>query len=169
MTQIFSVTIHDLNRVQALVKTLDFSKDINYFDRILQSGLDTRALLIGQNDAGRDVGICVVNFAPLYPMFRRLNIPEIQDVNVHPDARSQGVGTALIAAAEDLARARGHTDIGIGVGLTAGYGAAQRLYVRSGYIPDGSGIAVAGDPTPIRPGDVRTMNDDVCLYMVKSL
>lgn len=28
----------------------------------------------------------------------------------------------------------------IGVGLHAGYGSAQRMYVKRGYIPDGSGV-----------------------------
>jgi GNAT superfamily N-acetyltransferase len=112
-----------------------------------------------------DVGLCVVNFAPNYTLFRRLNIPEIQDLNVHKDARGQGVGAALVRAAEDLARARGHTEIGIGVGLTAGYGAAQKLYVKLGYVPDGLGIAADG--VPVRPSDLRAVDDAVSLYMVK--
>jgi hypothetical protein len=29
---------------------------------------------------------------------------------------------------------------GIGVGLDASYGAAQRLYARRGYVPDGRGL-----------------------------
>lgn len=28
----------------------------------------------------------------------------------------------------------------LGVGLHYGYGAAQRMYVKRGYIPDGSGV-----------------------------
>lgn len=114
-----------------------------------------------------DVGLCVVNFVPTYPPFKRLGIPEIQDLNVHPDARGQGAGAALVRAAEDVARARGATDIGIGVGLTAAYGPAQRLYGKLGYIPDGAGISADG--MPIRPGDMRAMGDEVCLYMVKGL
>ncbi len=31
--------------------------------------------------------------------------------------------------------------VGIAVGLTADYGNAQRLYVKSGYIADGNGVA----------------------------
>ena len=32
----------------------------------------------------------------------------------------------------------------IGVGMYPGYGAAQRLYVKRGYVPDGSGLWVPG-------------------------
>ena len=28
----------------------------------------------------------------------------------------------------------------LGVGLHPGYGAAQRLYIKQGYVPDGSGV-----------------------------
>lgn len=31
-------------------------------------------------------------------------------------------------------------EVCIGVGLHGGYGSAQRMYVKRGYIPDGSGV-----------------------------
>jgi hypothetical protein len=41
---------------------------------------------------------------------------------------------------EEYAKTRGALSICLGVGLHNGYGQAQRMYVKRGYIPDGSGV-----------------------------
>jgi GNAT superfamily N-acetyltransferase len=61
-------------------------------------------------------------------------------LNVLPDYRKQGIGTKLIEACEQAEKEQGRALIGLGVGLTADYGNAQRLYIHLGYIPDGRGI-----------------------------
>ena len=71
-----------------------------------------------------------------YPPFREANIPEIVDFNVLPRFRRQGIGAALMDEAENRI-ARVSPVVGLGVGMTADYGSAQRMYVRRGYIPDG--------------------------------
>lgn len=76
---------------------------------------------------------------PDYEPFRQAGLPEIQDLNVLACFQKRGIGTALIGAAESLAVARGKTIMGIGVGQTPDYAAAQRLYPRLGYVPDGRG------------------------------
>ena len=58
----------------------------------------------------------------------------IGDIVVAPEARGQGVGTALLAAAEDWARARGHRLITLNVFLDNA--AARRVYERAGYRPE---------------------------------
>ncbi len=156
----------DLMEMDALLSILDFSKDPAYFRRCVDESPAARAVMMARVDQ-KAVGICVVNFASSYPLFKRLNIPEIQDLNVAAGARHQGVGSALLYAAEELARARGHTDIGIGVGIAASYGAAQRLYARRGYIPDGAGASQ--DDQTVRLGELRTVDDRLCLYLVKEL
>lgn len=57
--------------------------------------------------------------------------------------------------------------IGLGVGLYADYGAAQRLYVRKGYIPDGLGITYKGQH--IKPGLEVCLDDDLVLFFMKKL
>ncbi len=61
--------------------------------------------------------------------------------------------------------------VGIGVGLYAGedggYGAAQRLYVNRGYIPDGKGITY--NYKPAKPGVSYTLDDDLILWFIKKL
>jgi GNAT superfamily N-acetyltransferase len=109
----------------------------------------------------------VLNPAPDYSLFARLGIPELQDLNVLPEYRGRGIGAALVAACEDGARARGATEIGLAVGLGKSYGPAQRLYVRLGYMPDGNGITY--DRITVTQGDVRPVDDHLCLMMVKTL
>jgi hypothetical protein len=56
---------------------------------------------------------------------------------------------------------------GLGVGMDAGYGAAQRLYVRRGYVPDGLGLTTHNQPA--KWGDTVRVGDDLVLYFVKQL
>ncbi len=85
---------------------------------------------------------------------------------VLPSSRGRGVGSALLAAAEHSAAQRSDT-VGLGVGLYADYGQAQRLYVRRGYVPDGRGIVRGGRPVP--PGTTILIDDDALLMFVKRL
>ncbi|MEU6146443.1 GNAT family N-acetyltransferase [Streptomyces sp. NPDC047081] len=60
--------------------------------------------------------------------------PEIGALGVWPDElRSRGIGTALVHAAEELARERGLSVVGVGVGEDNPRAAA--LYARLGYRP----------------------------------
>ena len=56
---------------------------------------------------------------------------------------------------------------GIGVGFDSDYGAAQRLYVLRGYVPDGNGGTSHG--TQVKWGDSVTVDDDLVLYFTKTL
>ncbi|MFE7600121.1 GNAT family N-acetyltransferase [Streptomyces sp. NPDC057494] len=57
--------------------------------------------------------------------------PEFNGLDVREDLRGRGIGTALILAAEDLARERGRTALGLGVADDNPRAAA--LYARLGY------------------------------------
>ena len=57
--------------------------------------------------------------------------------------------------------------MGLAVGLHRSYGAAQRLYARLGYMPDGYGVTY--DREAVVPGDFRAVDDELCLMMVKTL
>jgi hypothetical protein len=56
---------------------------------------------------------------------------------------------------------------GIGVGMTADYGAAQRMYVLRGYIPDGRGLHHRD--RPLQYGEQLSVDDDLALYFTKEL
>ncbi len=114
-----------------------------------------------------DKGYCIYNRHPKYAPFAAMGLPETQDLNVAPAFRRQGLASMLLDHCEALARAQGHTQIGIGVGLHASYGPAQILYARRGYIPDGLGATY--DRTPVPFAALRPMDDDLCLMLIKPL
>jgi GNAT superfamily N-acetyltransferase len=116
--------------------------------------------------AGDFAGYVTVNWNPTYPPFRTGGVPEIQDFNVLPRFRRQGVGTSLMDEAERKVSERSRV-AGIGVGMPPDYGVAQRLYVLRGYVPDGKGLA--RDGLPVRQGDEITVNDGLVLYLTKTL
>jgi len=93
-------------------------------------------------------------------------LPEISDFNVLPTYRRQGIGSRLMDAAEAMVSERSDV-VGIGVGLYADYGQAQRMYVRRGYIPDGRGLMYDNKPVP--PGDLVRIDDAAALMFTKRL
>ncbi|MFK7844694.1 MAG: GNAT family N-acetyltransferase [Rhodothermales bacterium] len=90
--------------------------------------------------------------------------PEIQDLNVLPHYRRQGIATALMDKAEAIVAKRSDK-IGLGVGLHPGYNAAQRLYVLRGYVPDGKGVTWKGEYIKERQEIVA--DDGLVMHFVK--
>ena len=101
-----------------------------------------------------------------YDHFLTSDIPEISDLNVLPLFRKKGVGTKLLDEIERLAYPISNT-VGIGVGLYPDYGAAQKLYTKRGYIPDGKGVTYNYQATT--PGMKYRLDDDLILWFVKDL
>lgn len=115
---------------------------------------------------GQFSGYVTVNWWPSYPGFAEQKIPEIQDLNVLLLFRRQGIGSRLLDRAEaEVARQCGV--VGIGVGLQPGYNAAQRLYVRRGYIPDGRGITYRD--RYVEEGAQVALDDNLVLHFTKQL
>ncbi len=116
-------------------------------------------------EAGDFVGYVTLKKTSLYEPFAKLGIPEISDLNVLPYHRKKGAGTLLLDTAETKAKEWSQW-VGIGVGLSADYGQAQRLYIKRHYIPDGKGLTyqykniVAGHSYPI--------DDDLVLWFMKT-
>ena len=107
----------------------------------VQSG--ERALLVAKDGAGHIIG--TVQLALSQPD----NQPHRADLNkllVHRRARQQGVGEALMRAAEDLASAQGKTLLV----LDTASDAAERLYLRTGWLLCGHipGFALMPDGSP---------------------
>jgi GNAT superfamily N-acetyltransferase len=100
------------------------------------------------------------------PLFSARGVPEIKDFNVLSKCRRRGIGSALMDAAEGLVGKRSSV-VGLGVGLHPGYGSAQRLYVRRGYVPDGAGVVVEGNAVP--EGSEIRLDDGPMLRMMKDL
>ena len=56
---------------------------------------------------------------------------------------------------------------GISVGMDPDYGAAQRMYVQRGYVPDGRGLT--HNNRYVRRGEQVTVDDDLNLFFTKRL
>ena len=91
-------------------------------------------------------------------------IPEIVDFGVLEKYRKRGIGTRLMDIAEEIAADFGDA-VCLGVGLHSGYGSAQRMYIKRGYVPDGSGVWY--DDRICEPYAECINDDDLVLYMAK--
>ena len=90
--------------------------------------------------------------------------PELSDFNVFEPFQNQGIGNFLIEEAEKRVKLISDR-VTLGVGLHSGYGPAQRLYIKRGYIPDGSGVWYRNQP--LEMNDTIQNNDDLVLYLSK--
>ncbi len=163
-----AVTIRDAQTTDIpALESLGNPNPEGYFSRCFEEQAEGKRFILVAEVAGQIAGYVFLNMNPRYQMFRRLGIPEIQDLYVTSAARRQGVGEALVQFCEERARAQEATQMGISVGLHAGFGAAQRLYARLGYVPDGAGVMY--DREPVHVGDMRIIDDDLTLMLVKDL
>ncbi len=99
--------------------------------------------------------------------FRGKGWPIIVDFNVLKKYQRKGIGSRLMDAAEKIAGRYADT-VCLGVGLCDSYGAAQRMYVKRGYIPDGSGVWYQGRQC-VQYETVCTVDDELILYFSKKL
>ncbi len=130
----------DIQSFYAIAKAMHADNEKNYFERCLEEKSEgKREILLAETD-DKVVGYIQLIFSPEYKLFKKFKIPEIQDLNVIPDFRSKGIGSALVDACEKKVIKSGAKEIGIGFGLDKSFGAAQRLYIKRGYVPDGCGV-----------------------------
>ena len=93
-------------------------------------------------------------------------IPEIKDFNVLPSYRRLGIGNLLMEHIEVVAKSKCN-QVTLGVGLYSDYGTAQRMYVKRGYIPDGSGLWQGN--VNLKPYENCVNSDDLNLFFIKQL
>ncbi len=115
--------------------------------------------------SGEPVGYVNVYFQAGVP-FDRTGWPEIVDFGVLEIFRRRGIGTALLDTAERLAGERSDT-VCLGVGMHSGYGSAQRMYVKRGYVPDGTGVWYQDQN--LAPYAPCVNDDDLVLWLSKRL
>lgn len=99
--------------------------------------------------------------------FKDKGWPIIVDFNVLKKYQRKGIGNKLMDAAEQVAGQYADT-VCLGVGLCDSYGTAQRMYVKRGYIPDGSGVWYQ-DRQCVQYETVCTVDDDLILFFYKKL
>ncbi len=111
-------------------------------------------------------GYLTINWISHYPPFKTQKIPEVVDFNVLKKFQRKGIGTALMDEAEARIK-RVSPYAGIGFGVPKDYGAAQILYIKRGYIPDGEGMLLDGKPLPY--GTQVEISDGLVFYLLKRL
>lgn len=158
--------VQHVELIAAAFAALGWNKPISQYQRyVLEQEQNQRTVFIAFLE-DLFAGYLTIVWQPDYPPFRAEKIPEIQDFNVLPQFRRKGVGTSLMDTAEQLV-AGYSLIIGIGVGMTADYGAAQRLYVRRGYVPDGRGLV--SNNQFLKYGEMVKVDDGLALYFTKLL
>lgn len=168
MTLVRAATFDGLDALIAADTTRSWRWASRRFWKACLSAQSQGMMAVATAHVGRELaGYGYLDWTSQYAPFRVEGIPEIKDLRVGERFRRQGVATAIVAFLEDTAAARGSRFVGMGVGLNADYGSAQRLYARLGYAPDGRGATYRH--RPVRPRGFVRPNDDLLLWLVKDL
>ena len=162
MIEIREATQADIPALYRLYDSVG-KKDEGYFEHAFKAG--AVPVMAYENDAL--AGFALLNWNPRYSLYRKLGIPEIQDLNVLPEKRRRGIARTIVEYCEDKARGKGCELIGIAVGLTKDYGPAQLMYIKMGYMPDGNGVTY--DREGVQANMTYTLDDDFALMLVKPL
>ncbi len=127
------LTASDCPRISRAFAEQGWTKPTSQYEGYLREQASGVRSVIVAVAGGQFAGYLTIVWLSEYPPFREKGIPEIVDFNVLLKYRRKGIGTRLMDAAEQMIRLRSPI-AGIGVGLTADYGAAQVLYVKRGYV-----------------------------------
>lgn len=156
----------DIPAIAEAFRELGWKKPASQYERYFaQQELGVRDVYIAFVE-GQFAGYLTICWESSYKLFLVHSIPEIVDFNVLPKFRRMGIGTLLMDKAEQEI-AKVSTVAGIAVGMTSDYGAAQRLYILRGYIPDGRGLHWRDHYVNYREEVV--IDDDLALYLTKEL
>jgi GNAT superfamily N-acetyltransferase len=169
-TQIRTLIREDIVAISMAFNQVGWNKPASLFEEYLKEQDAGERLVWIANFQDEFAGYVTLKWRSLYTSFQEQNIPEIIDLNVLPSFRKMGIGSLLLDAAEKEAATKSEV-VGIGVGLYAGsdggYGSAQRLYIKRGYIPDGKGVTYNYQPTVA--GNSYPLDDDLVLWFTKKL
>ena len=156
----------DIPEIAEAFQQLGWNKPASKYERYLEEQTQgVRDALVAHVE-NRFAGYLTICWASDYPPFREANIPEIVDLNVLPRFRRQHIGSALMDRAENVITKRSNF-AGIGVGMDMDYGAAQRMYILRGYVPDARGLYYKDHH--LKYGEQVTVDIDLALYFTKKL
>lgn len=132
----------------------------------LKDQREGRAIALAAEYQGMVAGYINVYPNSTWGSFGGKGYPEIVDFGVLEKYRRHGIGSRLMDVAEKIAAGYGSI-VYLGVGLHKGYGSAQRMYVKRGYIPDGTGVWY--NESVCEPYANCCNDDDLVLYFSKVL
>ena len=155
----------DVDPIVSAFRDLRWNKPQSLYESYLAEQEEGQRVVLVAFVDGEFAGYLTIKWESSYPPFIEEGIPEIKDLNVLPRFRRRGIAMSLMKEAERRIGARSSV-VGIGVGLTPDYGAAQRLYTVLQYVPDGRGVF--HHHRHAQPGDeVKVV--DLIQYLTKAL
>ena len=156
----------DISEIAKAFQELGWNKPASQYENyLLEQQLRIRDIYVAFVEE-KFAGYLTICWMSSYGPFQSEGIPEIVDFNVLPIFRRQGIGTHLMDKAENEI-AKVSPIAGIGTGMTPDYGAAQRLYILRGYVPDGRGLWYRGHN--VKYSEEITVDDNLALYFTKVL
>lgn len=165
------IVIRDLRQDDAQILTEEenaqgWQTDIEKFETRLTHQKDGKAISMVAEFKGNVAGYINVYPNSEWGAFASQGYPELIDFGVLMKYRKNGIGSKLMDVAEQIA-AKYADIVYLGVGMHYGYGSAQRMYVKRGYIPHGSGVWY-GDGVCEQYADCCN-DDELVLYLSKEL
>ena len=164
--QIRELESHDAEMISSAFLKIGWDKPTEQFLRYFSEQRDKKRLVLVAFLDHNFAGYVTIVWQSDYPPFKEKDIPEVVDLNVLPEFQHKRVGSGLMDRAEEIIGEQ-HDVIGIGVGIAPGYNAAQQMYVRRGYIPDGLGVTY--DNSFVSYGQQVPVDDSLVLHLTKRL
>lgn len=143
-----------------------WNAEVTKYETRLKDQTEGRAISLVAEYDGRIAGYINVYLNSTWGAFANQGYPEIVDFGVLVKYRKKGIGNKLMDVAEQIASEYADM-VYLGVGLYTDYGNAQRMYVKRGYIPDGSGVWYRD--AICAPYAECCNDDDLVLYLSKKL
>ena len=166
------LVIRNMEEADAQILTDEYTaqgwhSDVDYYLMRIREQAEGKCVALTAEFQGHPAGNEFLYLKANEGLFKGTNWPIIVDFNVLKKYQRKGIGSRMMDVAEQLAGQYADT-VCLGVGLSREYGTAQRMYVRRGYIPDGSGVWYQ-DKQCVQYETVCTVDDDLVLYMAKKL
>ena len=165
------ITIRDMRQEDAAIITQEeiaqgWDATIDKYMARLRDRQEKNAVVLVAEYQGNVAGYINVYPESEWGAYADKGYPEIVDFGVLEKYRRHGIGSKMMDVAEQIAGE--YCDkVCLGVGLHSGYGSAQRMYVKRGFIPDGSGVWY--DDKVCEPNAPCRNDDDLVLYFLKEL
>jgi GNAT superfamily N-acetyltransferase len=141
--------------------------DIEYYRMRMREQDEGKCFALTAEYLGQPAGTVYLYMTVNEGPFKDKGWPMIVDFSVLKKYQRKGIGGRMMEVAEQIAAQYADT-VCLGVGVCDSYGSAQRMYVKRGYIPDGSGVWYQ-DKQCVQYETVCTIDDDLVLYFYKKL
>ncbi len=164
------ITIRDLEQLDAAIITQEeiaqgWNTTIEKYENRLKDRSEGKCISLAAEYKGNVAGYLNIYPNSTWGAFANKGYAELIDLGVLEKYRRHGIGNKLMDIAEEIAFKYADT-VYLAVGLHSGYGSAQRMYVKRGYIPDGSGVWYGSKVCT--PHADYCNDDDLNLYFSKN-